>query len=243
MDRIAFISDIHGNIDALDAVLQDIDRQCIEVIYCLGDIVGYGAAPVECLELVRSRCSVSVKGNHDQLATEQGIIQALERVSAPIRYAREKLTKNQITWLKNLPLVAEIEEMSLVHSSLHEPEEFHYVLWKEDARLHFQHQKTPFSFIGHSHYPLIAIQAPTGIFIDVPGAASISLDPNIRTIINVGSVGQPRDNYPRACYGYLDTKINSFTWRRVPYDIQRAQERIKEAELPLDNALRLALGR
>ena len=243
MPRIAFISDIHANIDALEAVLADIDTQGADEIFCLGDIVGYGAAPSECLELVRSRCSVSVKGNHDQMASEQGIIQALERVSAPIRYAREKLSKAQIIWLKDLPLVAEKEGLSLVHSSLNEPEEFNYVLWKDDARLHFQHQKTPFCFIGHSHAPLIAIQSATGIVLDVPGVASIILDPNIRTTINVGSVGQPRDNYPRACYGYLNTESLTFSWRRVPYDIKRAQERIKEAGLPWDNAARLGSGR
>jgi diadenosine tetraphosphatase ApaH/serine/threonine PP2A family protein phosphatase len=243
MPRIALISDIHSNIDALEAVLADIDFQGADEIFCLGDIVGYGAAPSECLEVVRSRCSVTVMGNHDQMASEQGIIQALERVSAPIRYAREKLTKEQIKWLKDLPFVVEKDGLTLVHSSLHQPEEFNYVLWKDDARLHFQHQKAPFSFIGHSHSPLIAIQDQSGITLDEPGVASITLDPNQRSIINVGSVGQPRDNYPRACYGWLDTGNHSFTWRRVPYDIKRAQERIKEAGLPWDNAARLASGR
>jgi len=243
MPRIAFISDIHANIDALEAVLADIDFHGADEIFCLGDKVGYGADPSECLELVRSRCSVTVMGNHDQMASTQGIIQTLERVSAPIRYAREKLSKEQIKWLKNLPLVAEKDCLCLVHSSLHEPAEFNYVLWKDDARLHFQHQKTPFSFIGHSHAPLIAIQNPNGITLDVPGVASVTLDPNLRYIVNVGSVGQPRDNYPRACYGILETEDHTFSWRRVPYDIKRAQERIKEAGLPWDNAARLASGR
>jgi diadenosine tetraphosphatase ApaH/serine/threonine PP2A family protein phosphatase len=137
----------------------------------------------------------------------------------------------------------EKEEFTLVHSSLHEPGEFPYVLWKEDARLHFQHQKTPFSFIGHSHSPLMAVQSQNGITLDVPGVASITLEPTVRTIINVGSVGQPRDNYPRACYGMLDTTSHHFTWKRVPYDIKRAQDRIKEAGLPWDNAARLTSGR
>ena len=243
MPRIAFISDIHANIDALEAVLVDIDSQGAAEIFCLGDIVGYGAAPSECLELVRSRCSVTVIGNHDQMASEKGVILALERVSAPIRYAREKLTKDQIKWLRDLPKVVENEGLTLVHSSLHEPGEFNYVLWKEDARLHFQHQKTPFSFIGHSHSPLMAVQSQNGITLDVPGVASITLEPTVRTIINVGSVGQPRDNYPRACYGMLDTESHNFTWKRVPYDIKRAQDRIKEAGLPWDNAARLASGR
>ena len=243
MPQIALISDIHANIDALEAVLVDIDSQGADEIFCLGDIVGYGAAPSECLELVRSRCSVTVIGNHDQMASEKGVILALERVSAPIRYAREKLTKDQITWQRDLPKVVEKEGLTLVHSSLHEPEEFNYVLWKEDARLHFQHQKTPFSFIGHSHSPLMAVQSQNGITLDVPGVASITLDPTVRTIINVGSVGQPRDNYPRACYGMLDTESHNFTWKRVPYDIKRAQARIKEAGLPWDNAARLASGR
>jgi len=243
MPRFAFVSDIHANIDALEAVFADIDSQGADKIFCLGDIVGYGAAPAECLELVQSRCSVTVMGNHDQMASDNGIILALERVSAPIRYAREKLSKEQIKWLKDLPMVAEKDGFGLVHSSLHEPHEFAYVLWKDDARLHFQHQKTPFSFIGHSHSPLIAIQDQNGITLDVPGVASIKLDPNLRSVINVGSVGQPRDNYPRACYGFLETESLTFSWRRVPYDIKRAQDRIKEAGLPWDNAARLASGR
>jgi len=243
MPQIALISDIHANIDALESVLADIDSQGADEIFCLGDIVGYGAAPFECLELVRSRCSVTVMGNHDQMASEQGIIQALERVSAPIRYAREKLSKEQIKWLKDLPLVAEKDGLTLVHSTLHEPEDFHYILWKDDARLHFQHQKTPVSFIGHSHSPAVAIEDANGITLETPGVATIKLDPNLRSIINVGSVGQPRDNYPRACYGLLDTESLTFAWKRVPYDIKRAQDRIKEAGLPWDNAARLALGR
>lgn len=243
MSRIALISDIHANIEALEAVLSDIDAIGADEIVCLGDIVGYGAAPSECLDLVRARCSICVKGNHDQMASEKGIILALERVSAPIRYAREKLTKEQIKWLRDLPVVVDKAGLTFVHSSLHEPKEFNYVLWKEDARLHFQQQKTPFSFIGHSHAPLLAVQSQSGITLDVPGVASVHLDPNLRSIVNVGSVGQPRDNYPRACYGYLDTENNSFSWRRVPYDIKRAQERIKEAGLPWDNAARLATGR
>jgi len=243
MSRIALISDIHANIDALEAVLADIDLQGSDGIFCLGDIVGYGAAPAECLELVKSRCTVTVMGNHDQMASEKGMVLALERVSAPIRYAREKLSKEQLKWLKGLPMVVEKDGLSLVHSSLHEPKEFPYVVWKDDARLHFQHQLTPFSFIGHSHSPLIAIQDQNGITIDVPGVASIKLDPNLRSVINVGSVGQPRDNYPRACYGFLETESLTFSWRRVPYDIKRAQDRIKEAGLPWDNAARLASGR
>lgn len=242
MPRIAIISDIHANIDALEAVLADIDAQRVDEIFCLGDIVGYGAAPLECLELVRSRCSATVKGNHDQLASEPGPVHDVERVAAPIRHAREKLSKEQLRWLRDLPLVIEQEGLSLVHSSLHEPGAFHYVLWKHDAELHFRHQHSPLSLIGHSHSPLIAMETPEGIVLDVPGVSPVTLNPTIRTLVNVGSVGQPRDNYPRACYGCLDTGSNAFSWRRVPYDIKKAQERIREAGLPLVNATRLATG-
>jgi diadenosine tetraphosphatase ApaH/serine/threonine PP2A family protein phosphatase len=243
MSCIALISDIHANIEALEAVLANLESVEVDEIFCLGDIVGHGAAPSECLELVRSRCSVSVMGNHDLMASECGVIIALESVSAPIRFAREKLSMDQVQWLKDRPLVAEKQGFSLVHSSLHEPENFHYILWKHDARLHFRHQETPFSFIGHSHSPLIATQKPDGIVFDVPRADTVTLDPTIRSIINVGSVGQPRDNDARACYGLLDTRNFAFSWRRVPYDIKMAQLRIKEAGLPWDNAARLAYGR
>jgi len=243
MSRIAFISDIHSNIDALEEVLRDIDAQGTNEIYCLGDIVGYGAAPAECLELVKSHCSVTVLGNHDQMATERGEIPYLERVSAPIRFAREQLSKDQMKWLKGLPLAVEEGDLSLVHSSLCEPEKFNYVFWHEDARQHFLNQRTPFSFIGHTHVPMFAIQDENGITDERPGVGPIKLDPGLRYIINVGSVGQPRDNYPRACYGILDTERLTFAWKRVPYDIKRAQDRIKEVGLPWDNASRLALGR
>ena len=242
MSRIAFISDIHANIDALEEVLKDIDAQGVNEIFCLGDIVGYGAAPAECLELVKTHCSVTLLGNHDQMVIERGPIIGLPRVADPLIYARKQLSQAQIKWLKKLPLVVEKESLTLVHASLHEPENFHYITADDDARLHFEHQKSPFSFIGHTHSPLIAIQDESSVTMETPGVGAFKLDPGLRYIINVGSVGQPRDNYPRACYGILDTERLTFAWKRVPYDIKRAQDRIKEAGLPMQNALRLASG-
>jgi diadenosine tetraphosphatase ApaH/serine/threonine PP2A family protein phosphatase len=242
MSRIAFISDIHANIDALEEVLKGIDAQGISEIFCLGDIVGYGASPAECIELVRTHCSVTVLGNHDHMVIEKGPIIGLERVAAPLRLAREQLSTEQIKWLKKLPIVVEREALTLVHSSLYEPKDFNYITAKDDAKWHFEHQRTPFSFIGHTHSPLIAIQNESGVTLETPGVGAFKLDPSLRYIINVGSVGQPRDNYPRACYGILDTERLTFSWKRVPYDIKRAQQRIRDAGLPWANASRLDIG-
>jgi len=242
MDQIAFISDIHGNIDALDAVLQDIDRQGIASIYCLGDIVGYGASPAECVQRVRDRCVATVLGNHDELAVkgpERFVLS--ERVAAGIRYARQELSKDQIVWLKKLPLTFCQSEFTLVHASLNEPATYNYITDEIDARGHFVFQKTPLSFIGHTHVPSVFIENERGIQF-VKSDESYIVQTKRRYIFNVGSVGQPRDCNSQACYCIFNMDVGKVTVRRVPYDIAKAQSRIIDANLPLVNAERLSRG-
>ena len=242
---IAIFSDIHGNHDALSSVLEDIQRHEVSDIWCLGDIVGYGAEPSQCIETVRETCSRVVTGNHDRLAVGQEPLSFLsEHVSSGILYARENLTKDQTEWLKALPYGFQNENASVVHASLCHPEEFSYLSTDMEARLHFQSQPTPISFVGHTHVPLITVEDGSSIeWKDLRENVVIHLDKNKKCSINVGSVGQPRDENPYACYVLFDNYKNTIQMKRVAYDILSAQKKIAEARLPQVNAARLSVGR
>ena len=240
--KIAIISDIHGNIDALNAVMADIKSQNVDETCCLGDVVGYGAAPSECVRIVMDQCVTTVMGNHDEMAVI-GVILAPERVAAGIRAAREELSKDEKRWLKKLPILESIHGVTLVHSSLETPRMFNYIHNEDDARSHFRHQTTRVCFVGHTHVPMIAqYTASRGVICSNRGLEAVSFNHRALFVVNVGSVGQPRDNDTRASYGLFDTEKLLFQLRRVPYDIKRAQERIREAGLPGENAARLAVG-
>ena len=243
MNRIAFISDIHGNIDALDAVLQEIDRQGIDEIYCLGDIVGYGASPAECVQRVRDRCRGAVLGNHDELVLSGPENNALsERVAAGIRHAQKELSQADLKWLKKLPLSVSKSKFTIVHASLYNPECFNYLTNHVDARLHFENQKTVISFLGHTHVPMISEEGKGVHSLQEIKEGERFLNRLSRYAINVGSVGQPRDEDPRASFCIFDPIEYSMIIRRIPYDIGIAQLRIKKAKLPLVNAARLQIG-
>jgi len=138
MPRIALISDIHGNIDALEAVLEDIHSQRIDEIFCLGDIVGYGAAPAECLRLIRQHCSETILGNHDTyLIRGPENCTLSKRLADPLRLAERDLSRAEMQWLESRPLITRAYGFTLVHGSLHKPEAFHYILDESSARLHF----------------------------------------------------------------------------------------------------------
>lgn len=242
MPLIALISDIHSNIDALNAVAADIKSYKVEEIYCLGDVVGYGGAPVECVLFVMQNCTATVIGNHDEMGVT-GVIFAPEHVAAPLRDAREKLTPTEKAWVKKLPLIQEVHGVTLVHSSLEWPEKWPYIQDERGVRAHFINQPTQICFVGHTHVPMIARYSySSGVKIFTPNDKIINLKECALFVVNVGSVGQPRDDDPRASYGLFDTEKHLFQIRRVPYDIAKAQERIREARLPEKNAIRLESG-
>ena len=244
MPRIALISDIHGNIDALEAVLEDIGRQKIEEILCLGDIVGYGAAPAECLRLVRQHCPETILGNHDEyLVKDPDNFVLSKRIRDPLILARGTIDPGDLAWLRERPYTAERHGFTIVHGSLHHPEMFYYLLERRDALLHFEKQTAPLCFHGHSHRSLITLSQPDGdIRWSIPWETETLLERSQKLAINVGSVGQPRDKDSRASYGIHDTEQKSFSLRRVAYDIEKAIQRIVEAGIPEDNALRLREG-
>jgi predicted phosphodiesterase len=241
---IALISDIHGNLDALNAVLEDIEKQGVNTIWCLGDIVGYGAEPSTCLEVVQNRCSRVVAGNHDRLTVDDESLSFLsEHVRAGIIFAREKLTPEQAEWLRTLPYSFQEGNATVAHASLCHPEDFSYLATDLEAKLHFKSQVTPFSFVGHTHVPMITVEKGNGIEWKEVGKEIIQLDKRGKCCINVGSVGQPRDNDPHPCYVIYDPSRDYIKAKRVDYDIQAAQKRITDAGLPQVNAARLSVGR
>ncbi len=241
----AIISDIHANIDALEAVLADIERWPCRGILCIGDIVGYGPEPATCVQRVMDTCAVTVLGNHEAMlfvADQFPADDFMPSIGEPIKLALDQLSEEQKSWLRNLPISADLSPLTLSHTSLHEPPSFHYIHDKDEAKTHFAAQTTFVSFQGHTHVPLIWEMAKKRIRSFNPVETPVKLDETKCYAINVGSVGQPRDNDPRACYVLYDYEGSLLLHRRVEYDIPRAQTRFKQAGLPTHNANRLKKG-
>jgi predicted phosphodiesterase len=247
MSRIAFISDVHSNIDALESVLADIDSQGIDSIICLGDVVGYGAEPAACVRRVFERCAVTVLGNHEAMLSILHTINDWElgaTVRVPLHLAKQQLSEKEFDAVCALPLVADISPIVAVHSSLDEPAAFHYIDDLDRAARNFAAQGPwEVCFHGHTHYPLIWEKRGATTIMHPPSEQPVRLASESKYTINVGSVGQPRDEDPRACYAIYDLKERMFLHRRVTYDIQMARTRIVRAKLPANNGLRLMLGR
>ena len=244
MPKLAIISDIHGNIDALTAVLEDIDSQKADEIICLGDTVGYGAAPAECVALLRERCAHVVMGNHDSMASSSSEILASNKVMAGIVLARQQLSAEQMRWLESLPYVVKAHGITFVHASMECPKEFLYLFYDSDFQGHFHFLATHLSFSGHTHTPVAVVQEGSSVsFITLTSAPLHVSNIGCKTAIDIGSVGQPRDGIPLACYGMFDTDKSDFQLRRVEYDIAKAQARMRALGLPEENAARLATGK
>lgn len=239
--KIAVISDIHSNLEALQVVRREIEKEKVERIYCLGDTVGYNANPSECLEMIREMGAVSVAGNHDFAAvgmTSAEDFNPYARVAAS--WAAKQLNPEEKKFIEALPLVRKLPEVTLVHATLHEPENWGYVFTAHDAADCFEYQETPICFIGHSHLPSVFEEGGEVIYSP---EAEVKLDPEKRYIINAGSVGQPRDGNPKSCFVIYDTEKSTVQFRRVSYDIAKTQQKVLAAGLPPFLAERLAVGR
>lgn len=253
MPRFAFISDIHSNLQALEAVLADIeDRHDLEAILCLGDIVGYGPNPQECLDLVQSRCSLTIQGNHDLAVVDDDEADRFNDAAwEGIRYSRVNLSVEARDWLAALPEGWRLDDVTLAHGSPNPDSPCDYIHDQMIAAASFAGFDNTCLLVGHTHVP-IAFAAPDMGYAPIepndvricllPSATPLYLDPDERYILNPGSVGQPRDGDPDASYGILDIEERTFTVYRVPYDIAAAQRAFREAGLPDFLAQRLRLG-
>lgn len=240
--RILVISDIHANKDALNAVIKDAKN--FDGVWCLGDIVGYGPEPNECIEIVRNLPELKcIKGNHDVAAIgEMDISLFNQEAKDSMMMHQSILTKDRKKFLHNLPEKIEVEGVTLVHGSPRNPI-WEYILEPYIARINYEFFKTEICMIGHSHQPLISSwNAEDGVL--EWGAAQPSKTINIhnRMIINPGSVGQPRDYDPRAAYGIFHTSIRRFEFKRVEYDIAAVQKKIIDKKMPSRHAERLSAG-
>lgn len=240
--RYAILSDVHGNLEALRAVLADA-REHADGYLCLGDVVGYGADPSPCVDLVAERCEGVVAGNHEHaVAGLIGLDWFNPWARAGVEWTRGRLAPEAQAWLAQLPLVREVEDATLVHASPANPEEWDYLVSDEDGFAAFGAFTTRVCFVGHSHVPRAWVQGSWGHEHDaVPH--TVSLEPGCRYIVNVGSVGQPRDRDPRAAYALWDLDARSVEIRRVAYDVATARAKIVDAGLPRFLAERLAEGR
>ena len=240
--RVAVISDVHANLHALDVVLEEIDADPPDALWCVGDVVGYGARPNECCTIVEERADLCLGGNHD-LAV-RGTIDLADfagEAGAAARWTRTVLTDGALAFLQTLEPQAHAGDVALFHGSARDPV-WEYVLSDEAAVTTFLRTKEDLILVGHSHVALQVVLrkalldgglAPDGTELELTGA---------RWLLNPGSVGQPRDGDPRAAYLRLDLDAGRASFHRVEYDIEQTQAEIRAAGLPELLASRLALG-
>jgi diadenosine tetraphosphatase ApaH/serine/threonine PP2A family protein phosphatase len=239
--RYAVLSDIHGNLEALRAVLADAADHSDDVL-CLGDVVGYGADPGPCVDLVGERARAVVAGNHEHAVIGRMDLTWFNRYArAAAEWTRERLDADCAAYLGALPLRTSVEDATLVHASPRQPQEWDYLVTEEDGLAAFAAFDTRLCFVGHSHVPAMWSLGSSGPDY-ARGDVSVTLDAGRRYIVNVGSVGQPRDRDPRAAYALWDVDARQITVRRVPYDVAAARAKIEEAGLPRFLADRLAAG-
>jgi diadenosine tetraphosphatase ApaH/serine/threonine PP2A family protein phosphatase len=239
--KIGIVSDLHANGDAFDAVLENAGVEGVEAWWCLGDIVGYGAEPDKVVDAVRAIGAVCVAGNHDQAAASLISTRLFNKNAAlAARWTGEHLNADNMAWLAGLPLVEVQGDVRLVHATPSAPDEWNYCMRVEDAALELRSFPETMCMIGHSHYPGVFEQ--DGDDIRYTRAHELRLREGRRYLVNVGSVGQPRDGDPRSAYLIYDTESGLLRHVRVAYDVEAAQAKIVAAGLPPFLASRLATG-
>jgi diadenosine tetraphosphatase ApaH/serine/threonine PP2A family protein phosphatase len=239
--RYGIFGDIHGNYDAFEAVLRAMDKEKVEEYICLGDIVGYGAQPRECVSRIREMGCMCLAGNHDHAAIGKLDIDFFNLYAREAAvWTRAALEPEDREFLANLGFVEHLADFAVVHGSLHGPEMFNYISTIFDADLSFEALDKPILFYGHTHIPLTFFDTkPMTYTMD----NEIPIGDGTRTLVNVGSVGQPRDEDPRACLAIYDDEVGVAKITRVEYDVEKAAQKIVEAGLPEALAVRLQLGK
>ncbi len=241
--KILVLSDIHANLSALDAVLSDAGS--FDAVWFLGDLVGYGPDPNECIALMRELPNlVCLKGNHDAAVLDEIDTEAFNaEARASVLWTRHNLSEDNLRFLEQQRPKSTLEGVTLAHGSPRSPI-WEYLLDTNTAAASFDYFETDLCFVGHTHVPVI-FQEPAefsfsaSLAIPEPNTV-IRLEP--RAIVNPGSVGQPRDRDPRAAYALFDPEALTWEYRRVPYDIASVQERMRAVKLPLRHVRRLSTG-
>lgn len=245
--RTALLADIHSNLEALQACLAHARREGVDRFVFLGDLLGYGADPLACLDLIAGlvgQGSPAVFGNHDA-ACLGGHLETMSFAARDaIYWTRDQLGPRERDFLAGLPLAVDEDDRLYVHASPERPQEWIYIAGMEDAESAFSATGARIVFVGHVHEPLLYFTTPGGtlrLFHPVPGVP-LPLSDYRRWLVIVGSVGQPRDGNPAACYALHDSAAGTLTHHRVPYDAEAAASKILNAGLPEQLAWRLTTG-
>lgn len=244
MVRYAIVSDIHANLPALEAVLARLEKAGVDRILCLGDIVGYGASPNECCDLLRQADVLAVQGNHDRAA----VLPGEERWFTPaakfcILWTRQQLTEENRQFLTGLKPREDVPGANLCHGAIFDPD--FYTTTPDEASLSFRKMTEKICWVGHTHFAeWYEEQVPGSVPIQTPAVngASLTLTESSRYLINPGAVGQPRDGNSMAAYAIWEPETSQVLLQRVPYNIRAAQEKMAAAELPVNMSARLLLG-
>lgn len=240
--KIGIISDIHANLAALQAVLPVLQERGCGRILCAGDVVGYGPCPTECLDLVVARKILCVQGNHDAAACSTRLeISMNDDAQAAVGWTRSQLSPDAAAWLRQLPLEADYAGIRILHASHAWRPRWAYVLDPNAAAVNFLFQSCLYAFHGHSHVPMMACHE-RGTRVYVRNLSSMELPRHARLLINVGSVGQPRDGNPAAACAVYDTRDRRLDFMRVPYHVAATQALMAKAGLPERLIQRLARG-
>lgn len=239
--RYAIFSDIHSNLEAFESVLAAYEDEKVDEYLCIGDIVGYAANPKECIKIIKERKIATVAGNHDWASTGKFNIDYFNPYAkSAVLWTRREIDVDAIAFLNNLDLVYKEDNFCLVHGTLLNPQNFDYMLEIEDAKETFEVMDTSLCFVGHTHVPGVFVKENNKVYQNSNDTVDIQTEK--RYIINVGSVGQPRDGDSRACYSIYDSKERVIQIKRIKYNIQTTQTKIVNRGLPLFLARRLALG-
>jgi predicted phosphodiesterase len=241
--RCGIFSDIHSNLEATEAVVKAYKLEGIDIYLCLGDIVGYGGNPLECIQTVKDIAQVIIAGNHDwAVAGRVPLDYFNEWARQAVVWTQKRLDSDNRNFLATMRLSYENEDLVMVHGSLDKPEEFNYMTDTSRALRTFALMEKSICFLGHTHQAGIFIQDKRGR-IDYQRQTNIKLEDEYRYIVDAGSVGQPRDGNNKASYCIYDTKKKEVSIKRVSYNIESAQEKILACGLPPFLATRLSVGK
>ena len=241
--RYGIFADVHSNLEALDAVIAAYKKESVDKYLCVGDVVGYAANPKECIEKIKALAMITVAGNHDWASADLFSVDYFnEFAREAIFWTKEKLDNQDRYFLQSLKPVYQNENLTLVHGTLEHPQDFNYMTGSDIAAETFGILETDVCFIGHSHISGVFIKDQNECIVYLEDEA-FAIQKDRRYIVNVGSVGQPRDGDPRAAYCIYDTESKEIFIKRAGYDIETTREKIIASGLPRFLGDRLLAGR
>ena len=248
-ERIGLFADLHSNLEAFDACMEQAEELGVTRMVFLGDLVGYNADPCALVdrigEMVANNRAIAVLGNHDQAVFEDHRDQMNASANAAIEWTKGQLNSTQAQFLKDLPLIVKEGDMCFVHASAHNPADWNYITDSMSAWRCAQSAEKPYTFVGHAHEQSLFYQSAVGKLIRFaphPGDG-VPVMHHRQWVGVVGSAGQPRDGNPEACFAVFEPELELLTFHRTPYDHFTAADKVRRAGLPEELANRLITGK